>query len=80
MAKKEEWYRQCTFEMKTERGLLRDVAWIPENLAKVGKQIYLTEAPDAIYTVVSAGTDRRDGSWLKLKENAQRNYRQTTDI
>ena len=80
MAKKEEWYKQCTFERKPDAGVLRDVAWIPEGLAKVGKLIYLTDAPDEIYTVVSTGINRRDGAHLKMKENANRKYRQTTDI
>ena len=79
MASKQEWYRQCKFEMEVPGGKQVDVAWIPESLAKMNKKIYLTESPDEVYTVVSVG-HRQLGSILKKKIQIGRKYRQTTDI
>ena len=41
MSKKDTWYRQCIYEMKTGEGKKVDTSWIPETLAKVGKKIWL---------------------------------------
>jgi len=81
MAKKEVWYRQCRFEIRRDNGnSCWDVAWIPENLAKVGQLIYLTEAPDDVYTVTLVGTHRRSQAEANMKEKVARNYFKTTDI
>lgn len=80
MAKKEVWYRQCRMEREHDLGKSWDVAWIPEALAKVGKLVYLTEAPDEIYTITSVGTNRRSQAEAHMKEKVARNYFKTTDI
>jgi len=80
MAKKEVWYRQCRMEREHELGTSWDVAWIPEALAKVGKLVYLTEAPDEVYTITLVGTSRRSQAEATMKEKTQRNYFKTTDI
>lgn len=79
MAKKAIFYRQCRYEMATEGGKIWDTAWIPENLAKIGKQIYLTAHPEKVYTVVSVGS-RRDGAFLKNKENINRKFGQSAGL
>jgi len=82
MSKKEHYYKQCVYETPTEQGVKRDTAWIPENLAKVGKLIYFGEKrdnPEELWTVVSVGNRMRE-SVLKKKEKTNRKYRESTDI
>lgn len=85
MAKKDVFYRQCTYE-KTEMkdGKIvtsRDTAWLPEHLCKVGKTFYFkADVEEELWTVKSVGTNRSAYSERQTKERAQRNYFQTTDI
>lgn len=38
-----EWHRQCTLEKPTEGGVMRQVSWIPEKFATLGKYLRLLE-------------------------------------
>jgi len=76
--KKLQWYRQCTYETEAEDGVLRDVSWIPEDLAVVGKKIVFRDRA-GVWMVVSVGT-RRDSSYLKEHERDHDKQRQASDI
>ena len=82
MSKKEEWYRQCKFEVPTETGKKLDVAWIPEKFAKVGKKIYIGEKrpnPEEIW-VVTHVFDRKSESWLVERQMDYKHQRKMSDI
>jgi len=74
MAKKEEFYKQCTFES----GEAITTAWIEEKGAKVGHSMVFKDSdePDRRWTVLTVGDSRitaevankRQREYLKLKE------------
>lgn len=79
---KTEWYRQCTFESPTDKGKTVSTAWIPENLAVVGKKIYFgkkTKTPERLWTVTSVG-GRQSGDWLTEHERDYLSQRKASDI
>lgn len=79
MSKKEQYYRQCTYERPTENGKAMDTAWLPEHLAQVGKQFVIKARPEYTYTVTSVGS-RRTISYLKGKEQTNRKYGQSAGL
>ena len=74
MAKKIQFFKQCRYEKPTEDGSVWDVAWLPEALAKVGKIIYFPDEPDELWTVTSAGTNRRTGAEALEKQRISRKF------
>ena len=76
-------YAQCTYERKTETGIQKGVAWIPLELAKVGKKIYLGEKrkveESEKWTVTSVGA-KKSGKWLIDKQNADKHQREASDV
>ena len=80
---KQEFYKQCTFNTPTDGGMTTSIAWIPEDKAVVGKQIYFgkkSDAPDRIWTVVSAGDQRFTGEYLQAHERDYKTQREASDI
>lgn len=85
---KETYYRQCGYEQAFPpegQGRKFDVAWIPEKLAKVGQVIYFGDkrediAREELYRVTWAGDNRRDLSWLREKQNADKHQREKSDV
>jgi len=84
----ETFYRQCRYEQAFPlegEGTKIGVSWIPESLAKMGRHIYFGEKLDDVprellYKVTMVGDNRRDGSWLRKKQNADKKQRQASDI
>lgn len=82
----EKFYRQCRYERLLPSGGTRfNVAWLPEKLSKVGKQIYFGEKrddvqPDELWTVVSAGDNRRSAEFLNWKHAADAHQRDASDV
>lgn len=80
---KNTWYKQCGFTTPTDTGLLTEIAWIPENLAIVGKKIYFgnkSNTPDTLWTVVSVSDHRMSGKYLQEHERDYKTQRQASDI
>jgi hypothetical protein len=82
------YYRQCGYEQaRPPEGCGRkfNVAWLPEQLARVGQVIYLgakrkTVAPDELYRVTWVGDNRRSAEWLTTKRNADKRQREASDV
>lgn len=85
---KETYYRQCGYQQahpNEEGGRKFDVAWLPEKLAKVGQIIYFGDKRDGVpredlYQVTWVGDNRRDISWLREKQNADKHQREKSDV
>lgn len=80
--KAQRFYRQCVYESPTEGGVTRGVAWIPEEFAVVGKEIYFgkkTKNPERLWTVVSVGT-RKSEDYVKTHERDYKSQRSASDI
>lgn len=76
------YYRQCRFQSPTEDGYTEQVAWIPENLAVEGKQVYFgkkTDTPDRLWTVMEVGT-RMTEDYVKAHERDYKTQREASDI
>ncbi len=80
---KDPWYKQCAYEKPTEGGGKRiGISWMPEKLAKVGKQIYFgqrTDAPEELWTVTFVG-GRQKESFLVAHMMAYKNQRKVSDV
>lgn len=82
------YYRQCGYTQVRPlegRGRKVNVAWLPEQLAKVGQVIYLgakREAvpPDELYRVTWVGDNRRSAEWLVTKQNDDKHQREASDV
>lgn len=75
---KDVWYRQCTYKCGNKQG----TSWLPENLAKVGKQIYFgkkTDKPSEMWTIVAV-YGREKESYLISCEMDYKNQRKVSDI
>jgi hypothetical protein len=62
---------------------LTETAFIPENLAVVGKKIYFgkkTKTPEALWEVVSVSDQRLPESYLRTHERDYKTQRQASDI
>lgn len=86
MAKR--FYQQCGYEqahLNEGGGRKFDVAWLPEKLAKVGKVIYFGKkrevaTQEELYRITWVGERRRDLSWLREKQNADKHQREKSDV
>ncbi len=82
MSKKEQWYKQCRFETRTDEGRKVDTAWIPEKFAKVGKKIYIGEKrpnPEEIWKVTHVFS-RKPESWVVKHQMDHKHQRKMSDI
>jgi hypothetical protein len=85
---KKVYYRQCGYEQARpapDRGRRFDVAWLPEQLAKVGQIVYFgpksdSVPPEALYRVTWVGDNRRSAEWLTAKRNADKHQRDASDV
>ena len=76
------YYRQCRMTSPTEEGHTEQVAWIPEQFAVEGKQIYFgkkTDNPDRLWTVNEVGT-RKSEDYVKAHERDYKTQRNASDI
>lgn len=69
-----QYYKQCTMT-KNETS---QVAWIPEEFAKVGKFLRLED--DNGWEVTSVGTHRLNGQYIMDHEREYLRHRRVTDI
>ena len=78
---KDVWYRQCELTLKTNTGKKVDIAWIPENLAKIGKTVYFGEKDsiNELWTVEYVG-GRKNGKWLIEHQMDYKHQRKMSDI
>ena len=77
------YYKQCSYAHPTEKGELIGIAWIPENLAIVGKKIYFgnkTKNPEQIWTIKSVSDQRLPDSYLQEHERDYLTQREASDI
>lgn len=85
---KEAFYQQCGYQQAhlNEGGSRKfDVAWLPEKLAKVGRIFYLGKKRDDVpqedlYQITWVGENKRDLSWLREKQNADKHQREKSDV
>lgn len=77
------WYRQCTYTSPNEDGgVTTGTAWIPENLAVVGKTIYFgkkSDKPERLWTVEGVGS-RISEEYLREHERDYLSQRDASDI
>ena len=81
------YYRQCGYEQARPpegHGRRFDVAWLPEQLARVGRVVHFGAkrevAPDELYRVTWVGDNRRSAEWLTDKRNADQHQREASDV
>lgn len=87
MAKKA-FYQQCGYEqahLNEGGGRKFDVAWLPEKLAKVGQVFYLGKKRDdvqreEVWRITWVGENKRDLSWLRDKQGADKHQREASDV
>jgi hypothetical protein len=75
-------YRQCRFETETSAGRKVDVAWIPEESARVGQRIYIDEPwadPGEVW-VITAVYARRPKDWVVQHRQDYRHQRKASDV
>jgi len=81
--KNDTYYKQCTYTTKTDNGELVGIAWIPENLAIVGKKVYFgnkTKTPKQVWVVKTVSDVRIAGSYLQEHERDYLTQREASDI
>lgn len=49
-------YRQCVLHRSISKGVSEHVAWIPSELARVGRFVKIDEFPDCRWRVISVGS------------------------
>jgi len=77
------WFKQCTFETPCEGGRTVKTAWVPEQFGVIGKIVYFgkkTDKPDRLWTVISAGSQRKSGEYISDHERDYLTQRQASDI
>lgn len=70
-------FKQCTMHLKTETGHQVHVAWIPAELARVGKHVLIDGMPGR-WKVVEAGPAQPEWKVLAYNENARRGFPSVT--
>lgn len=84
--KKHEWYRQCGYRREVVPGQFKfDVAYIPEDLAKVGKPVYFGKKEDRppqdeMWIIEWVSDERRSREWIVNKQNADKHQREASDV
>jgi len=68
------YYRQCTLQ----KGPTSQVAWIPEELAKVNKHVKIGD--DDGWKVLEASTTRQSEEYILSHERDHMGHRNRTDI
>lgn len=86
MAKKVQWYRQCSYRKKTGKTSYKTgTSYLPEKLAVVGSPIYFgkkCDRPDPadMWIITEVSDRRRDGEYVTFKRNADQQQRKSSDV
>lgn len=83
-----DFYHQCGYEQahpNENGGRKFDVSWLPEKLAKVGQIFYLGKRRDDVtreemWRITWISDTKRDLSWLREKQNADKHQREKSDV